>query len=130
VPLSAPPDDASDYAIEQGTLSALRSAVREHGHEAGFSGELVEDLQVVASELAANALRHGAPRRWLTIWTSRREMICQVDNEGAISDPLAGRRNPRLRDRHGMGLWIVHQLSDLVETRDGTRTTVRAHFVA
>jgi hypothetical protein len=57
-------------------------------------------------------------------------MVCQVKNEGAISDPLAGRRNPRPRAQQGMGLWIVHQLSDLVEMRDGTRTTVRAHLAA
>jgi anti-sigma regulatory factor (Ser/Thr protein kinase) len=111
-------------------LSALRAAIRDHGIDAGFDGELVEDLEVVASELATNALRHGDPQRQLTIWGTSDEMICQVENEGAISDPLAGRRNPQPPAEHGLGLWIVHQLSDLVEMRDGRRTTVRAHLVA
>jgi anti-sigma regulatory factor (Ser/Thr protein kinase) len=130
LPLSAPPDDAASYLLEEGALSALRAAVREHGRDAGFGGDVVEDLQIVANELATNALRHGAPLRQLTIWRTCKKVICQVENEGAISDPLAGRRSPEPRAGHGMGLWIVHQLSDLVEMRDGTRTTVRAHLVA
>ena len=116
--------------IKAGTLSTLRAAVRDDGHDAGFDGELVEDLQLVANELVTNALRHGAPQRQLTVWGASEEIICQVENEGAISDPLAGRRNPRPRAGNGMGLWIVHQLSALVEMRDGVRTTVRAHLVA
>ena len=130
VPLSTPPGHASNYVIKEGMLRALRVAVRDHGHDAGFGGELVEDLQLVADELVTNALRHGDPQRQLTVWGTSDEMICQVENEGAISDPLAGRRNPRPRADNGMGLWIVHQLSDLVEMRDGVRTTVRAHLVA
>ena len=130
VPLSTPPGDASNYVIKEGTLSILRAAVRDHGHDAGFDAELVEDLQLVANELVTNALRHGAPHRQLTVWGTSEEMVCQVENEGAISDPLAGRRNPRPRAENGMGLWLVHQLSDLVEMRDGTRTTVRAHLAA
>lgn len=129
-PLSTPPQAASNYVIKAGTLSALRAAVRDDGHDAGFGGELVDDLQLVANELATNALRHGAPQRQLTVWGTSEEMICQVENEGALSDPLAGRRNPRARAGNGMGLWIVHQLSALVEMRDGVRTTVRAHLVA
>jgi anti-sigma regulatory factor (Ser/Thr protein kinase) len=130
VPLSTPPENASSYAIKEETLSTLRAAVRNHGHDAGFGGEFVEDLQLVTNELVTNALRHGVPQRQLTVWGTSEEMICQVENEGAISDPLAGRRYPHPRAEHGMGLWIVHQLSDLVEVRDGTRTTVRAHLAA
>jgi anti-sigma regulatory factor (Ser/Thr protein kinase) len=130
VPLSDPPADASNYVITEGMLSVLRAAIRDHGHDAGFDGELVEDLEVVASELATNALRHGAPERELTIWGTSEKMVCQVKSEGPISDPLAGRRDPRPHAEEGMGLWIVHQLSELVEMRDGTRTTIRAHLAA
>jgi anti-sigma regulatory factor (Ser/Thr protein kinase) len=130
VPLSTPPEEASNYVIKEGMLSTLRAAVRDHGRNAGFGGELIEDLQLVANELVTNALRYGAPRRQLTVWGTSDEMICQVENEGAISDPLAGRRNPLPHAKSGMGLWIVHQLSALVEMRDGARTTVRAHLVA
>jgi anti-sigma regulatory factor (Ser/Thr protein kinase) len=129
-PLSDPPEDASEYVITDGMLSALRRAVRDLVHEAGFDEELVDDLQIVASELVTNALRHGSPQRRLTIWGTSEEMICQVENEGAISDPLAGRRDPHAGADRGMGLWIVHQLAELVEIRGGKRTTVRAHLAA
>lgn len=130
LPLSDPPDDAVRYWVEHGALGALRSAIRNLGRDAGLGSEHVDDVQVVVSELTTNALRHGAPLRRMTLWRTPEEMVCQVENEGAISDPLAGRRPPQPRPERGMGLWIVHQLSDLVEMRDGTRTTVRAHFAA
>ena len=82
----------------------------------------------MASELVTNALQHGTPHRRLTLWRTPTKVICQVENEGAISDPLAGRRCLHPRAGRGMGLWIVHQLSDLVEMRNGARTTIRAHL--
>ena len=130
VPLSAPPDEAASYVVEEGALGALRAVIRDHGRDAGCGGDRVDDLQIVANELATNALRHGAPLRQVTLWRTPEKVICQVENEGAISDPLAGRRHPEPKAVRGMGLWIVHQLSDLVEVRDGTRTTVRAHLAA
>jgi hypothetical protein len=56
------------------------------------------------------------------------EVVCQAENSGAIADPLAGRRAPERQQDQGVGLWIVHQLCDLVEVRNGARTTVRAHL--
>jgi anti-sigma regulatory factor (Ser/Thr protein kinase) len=126
--LSAPPDEALYYRVNEGGLGALRAAMRDFGSERGLTEERADDLQLVANELAANALRHGAPPRQLTLWQASEEVVCQVENEGAISDPLAGRRDPRARPNQGMGLWIVHHISDLVEQRDGCRTTVRAHL--
>ena len=126
--LSPPPSDAMRYGVEEDGLGALRAEMREFGSERGLSADLTGDLQLVANELAANALRHGTPPRLLTLWQASDEIVCQVENEGTISDPLAGRRDPHARANRGMGLWIVHHLSDLVELRDGVRTTVRAHL--
>lgn len=128
LPLSPPPGDALAYVVREGALGALRAAVRDYGRGTGVRGELVDDLQIVANELATNALAHGDPPRSLVMWGTPEKVVCQVDNEGAISDPLAGRRPPRPTAERGMGLWIVHQLSDLVEMRDGERTTIRAHL--
>jgi anti-sigma regulatory factor (Ser/Thr protein kinase) len=126
--LSPPPSDAMRYGVEEDGLGALRAEMRGFGSRRGLSAELAGDLQLVANELAANALRHGTPPRLLTLWQASDRVVCQVENEGTISDPLAGRRDPHARAVRGVGLWIVHQLSDLVELRDGVRTTVRAHL--
>jgi anti-sigma regulatory factor (Ser/Thr protein kinase) len=126
--LSAAPPDALSFQLKEGVLGDIRAAIRIQAHDAGWRADLVDDLQIVACELATNALRHGAPRRRLTLWRTPRKVICQVENRGAISDPLAGRHRLRPDAEQGMGLWIVHQISDLVETRDGTDTTIRAHL--
>lgn len=130
LPLAAPPRGATSYQIREGELAAARAAARDYARDSDLDGRLLDDLQVVASELAGNALRHGTPPRQLSVWRTREHVVCQVENRGDISDPLAGRRNPGKEPDRGMGLWIVHHLSDLVEVRSGDRTTVRAHLPA
>ncbi len=128
--LTAPPGDVMRFELEDGDLGALRAAVRDFGRAQRMRTSALNDLLIVANELATNAYEHGAPPRRLTLWRALRHLVCQVENEGTITDPLAGRRNPDPQPGRGMGLWIVHQIADLVEVRDGTRTTVRAHLAA
>ncbi|MBV8943619.1 MAG: sensor histidine kinase [Solirubrobacterales bacterium] len=128
LPLGHPPPGAARCHVREGDLSAVRAAVRDYARDTHFNGRLLDDLQIVASELAGNALRHGAPPRQLWVWQTPGKVVCQAENRGAISDPLAGRRNPGQDPNHGMGLWIVHHLSALVEVRSGDRTTIRAHL--
>lgn len=130
VPLSAPPAEAVSRDLDNVSLSSVRAVAREYAQAVGLDGEVVDTIQIVVNELASNAIRHGAPPRRMTLWRACDKLVCQVENEGAISDQLAGRRNPQPDAERGMGLWIVHQLSDLVEVRNGTRTTVRAHVAA
>lgn len=127
-PLTPPPADAVSYDVEEGELCDLRAAIRRFGGECAPTQELIEDFQLVGNELATNAVQHGSAPRQLTMWRTSGTVVCQVENEGAIPDPLAGRRNLNPSPGHGMGLWIVHHLSDLVELRDGQRTTVRARL--
>ncbi|PLW72621.1 sensor histidine kinase, partial [Streptomyces sp. DJ] len=48
------------------------------------------------------------------------------------ADPLAGRRRPSPESADGgRGLWMIHQLCDLVETRAGSGGLVlRMHMAA
>jgi anti-sigma regulatory factor (Ser/Thr protein kinase) len=126
--LSPPPADAVRLELKDRNLASVRAAVRDFGSEQRLRPGALDDLVIVANELAANAYEHGAPPRRLTMWRALRHLICQVENDGAIADPLAGRRKPQ--PGHGMGLWIVHQISELVQVRAGRRTTVRAHLAA
>ncbi len=126
--LAPPPGDVLRFELEDRDLASLRAAVRNFGREQRMRASALNDLLVIANELATNAYEHGAPPRRLTLWRALRHLVCQVENEGTITDPLVGRRNPDPRPGHGMGLWIVHQIADLVEVRDGARTTVRAHL--
>ncbi len=128
--LEPPPGNALRFELQDGDLASIRAAVREFGRNQHVPAAALADLLIVANELATNAYEHGAPPRRLTLWRGLRHLICQVENEGAIADPLAGRRNPQHKPGHGMGLWIVHEISELVEMCDGGRTTIRAHLAA
>ena len=43
---------------------------------------------------------------------------------GRLEDPLVGRARPTPTQDHGRGLWLVHQLCDLVQLRSGEAGTV------
>jgi hypothetical protein len=60
----------------------------------------------------------------VSIWATGDELIGQVQDSGHISDPLAGRRIPAPDQGGGQGIWLVHQLCDLVEVRTGPTGTV------
>ncbi|HEY3036815.1 MAG TPA: ATP-binding protein, partial [Streptosporangiaceae bacterium] len=73
--------------------------------------------------------RHTDATGTLHIWAADGELLCQFHDSGQIRDPLAGRRRAAPGAVNGHGLWVVHQICDLVELRtDSTGTTIRLHF--
>lgn len=113
--------------IAAGTLPALRQRVRAVAVEAGMGpSERVDDLVLAASEIAANSVLHGGGEGHMVLWVEDRSVWCQVDDGGHITDPLIGRRRARDEAQGGRGIWIAHQVCDLVQVRsDVTGTTVR-----
>jgi anti-sigma regulatory factor (Ser/Thr protein kinase) len=127
-PLPAPPYIAMSYTYRT-DLSRVRALVLEHAKEAGLPESRANDLVLAVSEAAANTLRHTRSPGTLTIWQDADEIICEIHDEGVITDPLAGRRRPPPDALGGHGLWLVHQVCDLVELRsDSTGTTIRMHM--
>jgi anti-sigma regulatory factor (Ser/Thr protein kinase) len=123
-PLPPPPLTAARLAYER-DLRPVRAQVAACATGAGLGAERTADLVLAASEVAANTLRHTAGGGTLTAWVTDREVICQVSDSGHITNPLAGRRRPA-SDASGQGLWVVHQICDLVELRSGPEgTTIR-----
>jgi anti-sigma regulatory factor (Ser/Thr protein kinase) len=127
-PLSPPPPDAVALAFGLEDLVSARALVSEHATDAGMRRERVDDLVLAVNELVTNAVRHGDGSGILHVWRRPSRMVCQVDNGGQITDPLAGRRTPVLDAPGGLGLWTVNQLSDLVELRSSAAgTCIRVH---
>jgi hypothetical protein len=60
------------------------------------------------------------------MWHGPGEVIFEIRDSGHLVDPLAGRRRPRTRATGGRGVWLIHQLCDLVELGPGL---LRLHFV-
>ena len=109
-------------------LGPARRLVADHARRAGLGGERTVDLVLAVHEIAANTIRHTTGRGVLHVWPTPEEIVCQVDDQGEITDPLAGRVRHGPDDR-GHGLWLVNQVCDLVELRTGPAgTTVRMHM--
>jgi anti-sigma regulatory factor (Ser/Thr protein kinase) len=92
----------------------------------------VDDLVLVANELACNSIRHGGGTGTLRLWRESGELVFEVQDRGLVTDPLIGRRNPNPTTGGGAGLWIANQVCDLVQIRSTPEngTTVRVHIAA
>jgi anti-sigma regulatory factor (Ser/Thr protein kinase) len=127
-PLPAPPPDAMTYRYTT-DLAAVRTVVYRYAMLAGLPESRAIDLVLAVSEVAANTVRHAQSPGSLKIWYDTEEIVCQIQDEGTIADPLAGQRRPSLEAMGGHGLWIVNQVCDEVELRsDESGTTIRLHM--
>jgi anti-sigma regulatory factor (Ser/Thr protein kinase) len=127
-PLPPPPRGAMSYAYTT-DLAAVRAVVYRYARQAGLPESRAIDLVLAVSEVAANTVRHARSPGSLKIWYDSEEIVCQIQDEGTITDPLAGRRQPSLEAMGGHGLWIVNQVCDEVELHsDETGTTIRLHM--
>lgn len=107
-------------------LSPLRSSLAEHATAAGVPELSARSLVLAVNECVANSLRHGGGVARIRIWELPGTLVCEVQDRGHVADPLAGRFRPAPDQTGGRGLWLVHQLADLVELRTSPAgTTVR-----
>lgn len=127
LPLSPPEADVMVVSPDTGTRTARRF-VHDFGTAAGMSTQRLGDLRLAAQELVINTLVHSGGQGLLSIWTAGGQVVCQVQDGGRITDPLVGRRPPAPPEI-GHGLYIVHQVCDLVRIhRRSNGTTVRIHL--
>ncbi|MEU6770306.1 sensor histidine kinase [Streptomyces sp. NPDC046759] len=128
-PLTDPCDPYEEFAYSRGDLPALREKITACAERHGLTGRRLRELHLAATEVATNSIRHGGGHGVLRTWSEERRLVCEFRDAGYIEDPLVGRRRPDARQVGGRGLWLVHQLCDLVEIRsvpdEGTR--VRLH---
>ena len=128
LPLPSPTNDAM-YHTYRSDLSQVRALVLQQAREAGLTEGRANDLVLAVSEVAANTLRHTQSSGTLAIWHDEDEVVCEIHDEGTITDPHAGSRKPPPDASGGHGLWLVRQVCDLVElTSDANGTTVRMHM--
>lgn len=126
---AAPPDADVLVLVPRTGPRDARRVVHEAAERAGLPQRRVADLRTIAQELAVNTLQHSGGAGLLSVWTTDREVVLQVQDGGRFTDPLAGRRPPTPPEV-GHGLFTVHTLADLVRLHHGTDgTTVRVHVV-
>ena len=130
-----PPDPAppeADVLVIGPTTgpSTARRFVHDYALAAGMSPERVEHLRTAVQELVVNTIVHAGGSGLLMVWTAGRQVVCQVQDGGQITDPLVGRRPPA-PPAIGHGLFTVHQVCDLVRVhrrRDGTLVRIHVNF--
>jgi anti-sigma regulatory factor (Ser/Thr protein kinase) len=127
-PLRAPPADATEITFDRSSLPLVRWVVRTILGNAGVDGDATDDFVLSINELAENSVCHASGGGLLRIWNDGEHAVAEVSDDGRLDDPLVGRRRPAAADQRGRGLWLVHQLCDLVQVRSSDRgTTVRAY---
>lgn len=90
-----------------------------------LADDVVHDLVLIASELAANAVRHGSPPARLRLDRDDSTVRITVSNHGDAPDPRILTAEPGAD--HGRGLAMVEQLADSVGwERHGDRLDVWA----
>jgi anti-sigma regulatory factor (Ser/Thr protein kinase) len=107
-------------------VAATRRTVAQYARRCGLSDEQVEVLQLAASELATNSVRHGGGTGTVAMWLEPDAAVVEFSDSGHVIDPLTGRTMPPLDSTGGRGVYLVNQLCDLVQLRSSDRgTTVR-----
>jgi anti-sigma regulatory factor (Ser/Thr protein kinase) len=127
--LLPPPPHGSESITYRSDLRAARAMVVSYASRAGATEDTIADLVLAVGEIAANTLRHTDGSGTLHVWHTAEEILCQVDDQGLIANPLVGRLRPAPDALGGHGLWLVNQICDLVELRSGPAgTSIRLHM--
>jgi anti-sigma regulatory factor (Ser/Thr protein kinase) len=78
------------------------------------------EMLVAGTEIAANAVQHGAGIEDVRVGRAEGRFVCEVVDRGAgFDDPVAGYLAPR--DGIGRGLWVARQLTWRVESFQSPR---------
>lgn len=123
------PHDAQGLAVDLPALARLRQAVTREGQRFGLSEGPLNDLVLIANELATNVVRHGGGVGRMWLWHLDGCVYCQVADRGpGLRDLLlAGERPNDPNALTGRGLWLIRQMSHRVHIEtgsDGTTVTV------
>ncbi|MBI5088955.1 MAG: sensor histidine kinase [Actinobacteria bacterium] len=124
-PLSPPPADAPAFELGIHSLRDLRRRVDAHASSIGLAPARAYDLVLAVSEAMTNSVLH-AQGGVLTWWDEPGRVVCEIRDAGHLTDPLVGRLRPPPDAPGGRGVWMLHQMCDLVQIRSTPAgTTVR-----
>ncbi|MGY1810429.1 anti-sigma factor RsbA family regulatory protein [Blastococcus sp. SYSU D00669] len=124
--LPPPPGAVLRGGYRAGDLPAVRRTVRSWARSCGLPRDRVEDLELIAAELASNGIRHAGGGGTVGMWVADGAAVLEFSDAGRLAEPLTGRLRPAPDATGGRGLYLVNQLADLVQLRSSDAgTTVR-----
>jgi anti-sigma regulatory factor (Ser/Thr protein kinase) len=111
--------------FDRHNLTEMRSLVAVTANHAGLDRNRIDDLVVVATELATNAVRHAGGFGVLRLWLGGGALHCRVTDDGpGLPEPdRAGARLVPTTSDEGRGLWLARELSDGLSVVVGERGT-------
>jgi anti-sigma regulatory factor (Ser/Thr protein kinase) len=116
-PLPPVPSTAEVLTFHAANLAPVRHRAAALAIEGGLSRPRVDDLVVAVSEAITNTALHAGGTGDISLWQEGSTFLCEIRDSGAVTDPLAGRVRPTTNQLGGRGLWLMHQLCDLVQMR-------------
>ncbi len=109
-------------------LASLRHRLADWSAQELLGKDATQELILAVNELATNSVRYGGGHGRLLLWREQDILMCEVQDAGHIQDPLIGRSCPSPDQDSGRGLWLVHELCDLVQIRSSPQgTAIRVH---
>ncbi len=128
-PLPAHPGAVTYLVRKSADLRPARSFAVNYAGWAGMSQDGIDDLQLVATELATNSLMYTDGACRLALWRQDEHLVCEARDTGRLEDPLVGRLDPGPSGPASRGLYLVNAISDLVRTHTtSTGTTIQAYL--
>ncbi|MFF8386519.1 anti-sigma factor RsbA family regulatory protein [Streptomyces kanasensis] len=129
VPLPEPVD-AVVVTFGEWELARTRDEADRWAAAEGLPQDRRTDWLLAVAEAISNSVRHGGGRGTLRMWRADGGLVAEISDRGRLGDPLTGRRRPDpLAATGGRGVWMMHQLCDLVEIRAAARGLVlRLHM--
>jgi anti-sigma regulatory factor (Ser/Thr protein kinase) len=114
--ISPPPDVLPDLTSipSVGDAEQLRERLAPALIAAGVSEAKTLEMLLAATEIATNAIQHGAGIADVRIGRADGRFVCEVSDRGpGFDDPAAGYLAPR--EGVGRGLWVARQLTWRIE---------------
>jgi anti-sigma regulatory factor (Ser/Thr protein kinase) len=116
-------------AFGPGDLVTLRARVTAYAAEFA-GGDCLDDIVLVAHELATNVIRHAGGHGRLRLWWSGTQIVCRVSDTGpGLPQPVPSMAEPpSALLPGGRGLWIARRLANLHIDTGPAGTTVTAQL--
>lgn len=126
--LPDPPASAERMTYRLGDLPTVRATVARFAQLNGLPVRRTRELTLAVSEVATNSIRYGGGGGTLLLWTQEDALVCELRDDGVITDPLVGQLRPSPSRLGGRGLWFVNQFCDLVQLRSAPERGTRVRL--
>lgn len=126
--LPPPPVHVKELSFSAEDLGTVRRVLSDWSSQELLGTGAREELVLAVNELTTNSVRYGGGRGRMLLWREQDTLLCEVQDAGHIEDPLIGHSRPSPEQHTGRGLWLVHELCDLVQIRSSAKgTAIRVH---